>query len=185
MNTVIIIINVLFFITVLVTIIIHRNKFSWTEEVPSSEDEPETSKSLSGIAGWLILEGVSWVMFNIAAIQMRTFLGTDSVLGFFVPVALVVLNIACLGVFIYVLRSIPYMIGVTVLWLLINIFIKYIVIAVLVVIGITIGIVYLSSQSSGERGRTEWFTPIRNKRPPKGQYDPRYQDPSGEPLDDA
>ena len=186
MNTATIIINILFFIAVLITVIIRRNKIDFApEEIPKPEDESPVPKSISKITRWLIGEVVTWVVFNLVAIKHSQIVKQYQILyserrksprlgGFaelvsglqamyleLAPGLLIFLNIVCFCFFLHIVRkkSIPAIITMTVFWILINIAIKFIAMAVVIALGIALLLWILSSKEEEDNkgsGGTGW-----------------------------
>lgn len=201
MNTATIIINMLFFIAVLVTVIIRRNKIDFApEEIPKPEDEPPEPKSISKITRWLIGEVVTWVVFNLVAIKYSQIMKQYQILyserrkspplrgfaelvsGFqamyfeLAPGLLIFLNIVCFCFFLHIVRkkSIPAIITMTVFWILINIAIKFIVMGVVIVLGIALLWMLLSDKGKDDDEVEDFFA----------RWDrPKIKDRSGEGSD--
>ena len=177
MSTFTIIVNILFLVSVLIILIIQKNR-SDRSEVNSpmmGEELPESELDISRNSKTLITSIViTWIMFNIASFQFTRIAGIissnpgtlSSLLSTIALIALVILNILFLGGFIYtVITQSKVIVAVSViLWVLSNIFIQFIV-AVIVVCAI--GAYILLSSSSGDGN--SWTRPIRRK---------------GEPIDD-
>ena len=174
MSTFTIIVNILFLVSVLIILIIQKNRSDRSEvNSPMMEEElPESELDVSRNSKTLITSIViTWIMFNIASFQFTRIAGIissnpgtlSSLLSTIALIALVILNILFLGGFIYtVITQSKVIVAVSViLWVLSNIFIQFIV-AVIVVCAI--GAYILLSSSSGDGN--SWTRPIRRKGKP-------------------
>lgn len=165
-----IVVNILFFVSVLTTIIIQRNKLNLSEvQSPKMEEElPESELDVSRNSKTLITSIIiTWIMFNIASFQFTRISSSDpGIISTVSLVALVVLNILFLGGFIFtVITKSKFIVAISViLWLLSNIFIQFIAAVIVFALCVLGGLILLSSDSDDDKDW--WVRPIRSKRKP-------------------
>ncbi len=166
-----IVVNILFFVSVLTTIIIQRNKLNLSEvQSPKMEEElPESELDVSRNGKTLITSIIiTWIMFNIASFQFTRISSSDpGIISTVSLIALVVLNILFLGGFIFtVITKSKFIVAISViLWLLSNIFIQFIAAVIVFALCVIGGLILLSSESNDDN-KDWWVRPTRSKRKP-------------------
>ncbi len=169
MSTFTIIVNILFLVSVLIILIIQKNKSDRSEvySLTMGEELPESELDVSSNGKTLITSIIIiWIMFNIASFQFTRISSSDpGIISTVSLIALVVLNILFLGGFIFtVITKSKGIVAVSViLWLLSNIFIQFIATVIVIAVCAIIGLFMLASSSDDGSSRPR---PIRSKREP-------------------
>lgn len=181
-----IIVNVLFFMSVAITIITQRDKLTFSEIQSSEEQSLETQADDNRkIKKLIFCIVVPWVMFNIAAFQFRRISSSDDVISVVSLILIVILNIGFLIGFVFVAlkKSNLLIISTTIAWILSNIFVKFIAFVVVAIIATIVILIMLSGDNGGGNSGS-WFRSVsRRKQVPDPGYDPRTHDSKGNKLD--